>query len=52
MSHKCPMCDEICYCDMEDVEWEYHVPDDCPHVCADPEEFQDDFEDYEEGGEG
>lgn len=47
--HSCPMCDEICDCDMDDT-WGLPVPDDCPHVCAEPEEFQDDYEDYEEGG--
>jgi hypothetical protein len=40
MCHECPECGELCYCDLEDHESE--APDDCLHVCAD----EDDFEDY------
>lgn len=38
--HTCPFCDEICDCDMDDT-FGLPIPDDCPHVCAEPD-FDDD----------
>lgn len=42
--HECPFCGEECYCDMDDCGG-LPVPDDCPHVCADPDDMDDDMED-------
>lgn len=42
--HECPFCGEECDCDMDDTGG-LPVPDDCPHVCADPgddDEYDDD----------
>lgn len=42
--HECPMCGEVCYCDLEDSL--LPVPDECTHICADPDDwFSDDSED-------
>ena len=34
--HECPNCGEVCDCDLDDT-WGLSVPDDCPHVCGDPD---------------
>jgi hypothetical protein len=46
--HTCPFCGQECDCDLDDTGG-LPVPDDCPHVCADPD--NDDWEDEELGQE-
>ena len=36
--HTCPFCGEECDCDMDDTG-DLPVPDDCPHVCDDRDDF-------------
>lgn len=36
--HECPFCGEICDCDMDDT-WDLSVPDDCPHVCDETNDY-------------
>lgn len=48
--HECPFCGEVCDCDMDDT-WGLPIPDDCPHVCADPDFDPDEWEESEERNE-
>lgn len=42
--HECPMCGEICDCDLDDT-WGLEVPEDCPHVCGENDLGDEFFED-------
>jgi len=44
MCHTCPECGEVCYCDMDDCDFD-NIPDDCPHVCQD-DDRDSGYEDY------
>lgn len=49
MMHTCPFCGEECDCDFDDTGG-LPVPDDCPHVCEDDDDYEDEdfgFEDDE-----
>ena len=51
--HTCPFCGYECDCDLDDTS-ELSIPDDCPHVCDDQDdwdEFIPEDERLEEGGE-
>lgn len=39
MAHSCPLCDQACYCDGEDV-WNECAAEECIHECE--EEPEDD----------
>lgn len=39
MSHECPLCFQVCYCDMEDHD--QPQPDDCIHICEDDDIDED-----------
>jgi len=43
--HTCPFCGEECDCDMDGTGG-LPMPDDCPHVCAEPEN-NDDWDDFD-----
>lgn len=45
MAHTCEECGYLCYCDIDDLQFE-EVPEDCPHIC--PDEREGDCEDFEE----
>jgi hypothetical protein len=45
--HECPLCGEVCDCDLDDT-WGLPVPAKCPHVCEeDSDEDWYGFEDDE-----
>ena len=33
MAHQCPTCDELCYCDMEDIDYGNEFDEECFHDC-------------------
>lgn len=41
--HECPFCGEVCDCDMDDT-WGLPIPDDCPHICHDNDEDQEELD--------
>ena len=45
--HTCPFCGDECDCDMDDCGG-LPVPDDCPHVCEEPEDDFDNDDGWEE----
>jgi hypothetical protein len=45
MCHTCPECGEVCYCDMDDCDFD-NIPDDCPHVCQDDDNNDGGRDDY------
>lgn len=52
MSHECPDCGGLCYCDMDDCHMD--APNDCRHRCppeADDEYQDEDLDGIEEAGE-
>ena len=34
MSHNCPDCARLCYCDMEDVDWGFDYNGECYHYLS------------------
>jgi len=44
MSHDCPECGELCYCDDEDTFLE-EAPEDCYHDCHGDKLYEDDEDD-------
>lgn len=45
--HECPLCGEVCDCDLDDT-WGLPVPAKCPHVCEEDSDedwygFEDDL---------
>ncbi len=43
MAHTCPDCGETCYCDIEDSDLGEDPPVDCPHVCVNDYEFEEEI---------
>lgn len=44
MSHTCPLCHDICFCDMDDTDLDFLPPPrNCPHVCEEGDDFEDDW---------
>jgi hypothetical protein len=49
MCHECPECQQMCYCDGEDVFHEYGADvDNCRHNCDPEDDDGDPYDDYEE----